>query len=160
MLALFGTILGLLGSLAPEILKFFNNKEDHKHEREVLSLQMEASKLQHVGKMQEIEANADIQETLSIQSSAKQVITGSRILDGIVSLYNGSVRPTITYGFFVLYAAVKWGVYVSYTQAGYDWTQAIQTIWGQEDFAVFSTVISFWFGSRFLKYSLQRAGQK
>jgi len=155
MLALFGTILGLLGSFLPEVLKFFTQKEDHKHKLEVMKLQIEANKIAHGQKVEEINVQADISETLAVQSAAKQILTGSRILDGIVSLYNGSVRPTITYAFMFLYMAVKYGVYMSYTMAGYSWQQAIQVIWNQEDFAVFSTVIAFWFGSRMLKATLQ-----
>jgi hypothetical protein len=156
MLAIFGTVIGLLGSFLPELLKFFNNKEDHKHEVEVFKLQTEAAKIQHEAKMKEIDAYADIAEAMTIHESAKQVLTGAKWLDGIISLYNSSVRPTITYAFMFLYMAVKYGIYTSYTTAGYSWTQAVQIIWGQDDFAVFSTIIAFWFGSRMMKATMQR----
>ena len=40
MTAIIGALLGLFGSLLPEVLRFFNMKEDHKHEREMAKIQM------------------------------------------------------------------------------------------------------------------------
>ena len=156
MLTIIGALLGLLGSLAPEILKFFNQKKDQQHEREMYKLQMEGWRLQGDIKLAEINATADVAETTALYKSAEIKMSGWKFIDGLISLYNSSVRPTITYLFMGTYILVKYAIYSSYTTAGYSWTQAIQTIWNQEDFAVFSTVISFYFGARFLKYSLGR----
>lgn len=158
MLALLGTIVGLFGSIIPEFLKFWNNKEDHKHEVEMARIQMEAAKLQGDIKLAELNATADIEEVKALYASAEQKITGNKILDGFVSLYNSSVRPTITYGFFILYALVKASMFYAHLQAGWDWQLIAGQIWNQEDFAVFSTILAFWFGGRFMKYSLGRIG--
>jgi hypothetical protein len=156
MLVLLGTIFGLLGSLLPECLKFFNNKEDHKHELEMAKLQMEQMKLQGEIKITELNATADIEEVKAMYAAAKVESTGWKFMDGIISLYNSSVRPTFAYIFLGVYCLVKYAIFMSYTQAGYDWMTAVRTIWGSEDFAVFSTIIAFFFGGRFLKYSLER----
>jgi hypothetical protein len=156
MLTLLGTIFGLLGSLLPEILKFWNNKEDHKHEIEMGKLQMEAAKLQGQIKLEELGAQADIAETEAIYKASEQKITGVRWIDGIVSLYNSSVRPTITYGFMVLYMYVKYSLIYSLVQAGAKWNEVGTQIWNSEDFAVLSTILAFWFGARFMRYSLGR----
>jgi len=156
MLTLIGTLLGLLGSLLPEILKFFNNKEDHKHEVAMARLQMEMSKLQGDIKLAELNATADIEEVKALYASAKIESTGWRFIDGIIGLYNSSVRPTITYAFMGTYVLVKYAIYMSYYQAGYTWMQAVAAIWNTEDFAVFSTIMAFWFGGRMMKYSLER----
>jgi len=156
MLTIIGTILGLLGSLAPEILKFFNNKEDHKHEVAMFGLQMESLKLQGDIKLAEINATADIEETKALYASAKIGRTGWKFVDGLISLYTGSVRPTVTYAFMCTYILVKYAIYSSYVVAGYSWTQAVAAIWNTEDFAVFSTIMAFWFGGRFMKYALSR----
>jgi len=160
MLAIIGSILGLVGSLLPEVLKYFNNKEDHRHEIEMGKLQMDAMKLQGQIKLQELEAQADIEETKVLHTSAEQKLTGVRWIDALVSLYNGSVRPTLTYGFFVLYGYVKFSIIYTSIVAGADWKVLGPIIWGSEDFAVFATIMSFWFGGRFLKYALQRNGKK
>lgn len=157
MLSLIGTIIGLLGGLLPELMKFFNNKEDHKHEVAMGRLQMEAQKQAGEIKLEEINATADIEEAKAIYASAEQRITGVRWIDAIVALYSSSVRPTLTYGFFLLYGYVKYSMIYALVKAGNNW-QAIGTqIWNQEDFAVFSTIMAFWFGGRFLKSALNRA---
>lgn len=160
MLALIGTLMGLLGSLLPELLKFFNNKEDHRHEIAMGQLQMESMKLQGQIKLEEINATADIEEAKAIYASAEQKITGVRWIDGLVSLYSSSVRPTLTYAFFALYAFVKISAYVSFSAAGWNWNQIGAQIWSSEDFAIFSTIMAFWFGGRFLKSALTRASGK
>jgi hypothetical protein len=149
MLALIGTILGLLGSLAPEILKYFNNKEDHRHEAEMLTLT-------HTYHLEEVNVEADISSEQAAYKNATQILTGWKIIDGIVSLYNMSVRPTITYIFMATYILVKYAIYTSYTQIGYTWQQAVSVLWTSEDFAVFSTIMAFWFGGRFMKWTLER----
>jgi len=159
MLTLIGTIIGLLGSLFPEILKWLNNKEDHKHEVEMAKLQMELSKMQGEIALAELNATADIEEVKALYASAKVEPTGWKFFDGLIGLYNSTVRPTFAYVFLGVYCLVKYAIYMSYTQAGYDWMQAVRTIWGSEDFAVFSTIVAFFFGGRFLRYSLERSGK-
>lgn len=160
MLAIIGSILGLFGSLLPEVLKYFNNKEDHKHELAMGALQMESMKLQGQIKLEEINAQADIEEAKAIYASAEQKITGVKWIDGIVSLYSSSVRPTLTYGFFFLYGYVKFSVIYSVVQAGAKWQEVGMLVWNSEDFAVFATIMSFWFGGRFLKSALARTNGK
>jgi len=156
MLAIIGAIIGLLGSLMPEILKFLNMKESNKHQIEMAKMQMEELRLRGEIEITKLNATADIEEVKALYEHSKIARTGWRIVDGLISLYTGSVRPTITYVFMITYGLVKYAIYYSYTQSGYTWTQAIAAIWNSEDFAVFSTVIAFWFGGRFLKYSLGR----
>jgi len=160
MLALIGTLMGLLGSLLPELLKYFNNKEDHKHEIEMGKLQMESMKLAGQIKLEEINATADIEEAKAIYASAEQKITGVKWIDGLVSLYSSSVRPTLTYAFFALYAFVKVAAYMNFSEAGWNWHQIGAEIWSSEDFAIFSTIMAFWFGGRFLKAALARTNGK
>lgn len=160
MLAIIGAIIGLLGSLLPEFLKAWNKKSDQQHEREMYKLQMEAMKLQSEMKLAELSATADIEEVKAVHQAAEQKLTGWKFIDGVMALYNSSVRPTITYAFMATYILVKYAVYMSYTQAGYSWQQSVQAIWSGEDFAVFTTIIAFWFGGRMMKYTLERVGKK
>lgn len=157
MLALIGTILGLLGSLLPEVLKFFTSKEDHRHEIEMAKIQMEAQTQLHQEKLEEINTQADIAESAALYKYAEIPITGSKIIDGIVALYSSSVRPTLTYAFMVLYMYVKYSLIYSLMQAGLKWNEVGAQIWSSDDFAVFSTILAFWFGGRFLKAALNRS---
>ena len=156
MLALLGTIFGLLGSIFPQILKLFVAKEDHKHEIAMANLQMEAQKQLATQRLVEINATADIEESKALYQSAEQKISGIKWIDGIVSLYNSSVRPTITYAFMALYMFTKVAFFYQLRTAGWTWMQVGASIWSSEDFAVFSTILAYWFGARMMKYSLER----
>jgi hypothetical protein len=160
MLALIGAILGLLGSLAPEILKFFNNKEDHKHELGMAQLQMEAQKQAGEIKLAEVNALADVEESKALYMSAEQKISGVKWIDGLVSLYSSSVRPSVTYAFFALYAYCKYSVIFTVVKAGAHWQEVGALVWGSEDFAIFATIMGFWFGGRMMKATLDRIDKR
>ena len=66
----------------------------------------------------------------------------------VVSL-QASVRPVITYLFMLTFLAVEGGiVYSLMTTQGADWVTALQAAWSGESQALFSTILSFWFGGR------------
>ena len=156
MLSLIGTLLGLLGSFIPELLKFFKVKEDHKHEIEIFKLQVEAERYRHEQKIEEINVQADITETEALYKHSEQKLTGWWFTDGLVSLYNSSVRPTITYIFMGLYGFVKYSMVMALIDKGTNWKEVGVLIWSSEDFSIFATILSFWFGARMMKYTLGR----
>lgn len=156
MLAILGALLGVLGSLLPEVLKFFNNKEDHKHELAVLNVQAQMAMSEHAYRLEEINAQADIATEQAVYKAAEVKTTGWQFIDGINALYNSTVRPTITYAFMFLYAYVKYSMIYGSIQAGYKWQEVGLLIWGAEDFAIFSTIMGFWFGGRLMKNMLDR----
>ena len=68
-----------------------------------------------------------------------------------ISALQASVRPVITYFFFILFGTIKGlAVYVA-VKEGDDVSQAILNSWDQETAILFSTVISFWFGGRAMR---------
>lgn len=140
MITLLGSLLGFLGAALPDFMKLFTASADRKHEITLLQMQMQQQAQGHTERLEEINANADISESQALHQP--QQITGIKWLDG----YVGSVRPTITYTFFLLYAFIK---IVSIHQLGMN--GIISTpwlVWGEEDQCIFAAIISFWFGSR------------
>ena len=117
MFSLIGTILGLVTSAFPALIKLFQARQDQKHELAVMQLQMQAQAQGHQERLEEINANADISESEALyKASATTQIApvGNKVADlviGIVNalvvLYNSSVRPTVTYAFFACYALIK-----------------------------------------------------
>ncbi len=158
MITIIGTLLGLLGSLLPEVLKFWNSKEDHKHEIEMAKIQMEAQERLHTERMEEINTQADIAESTALYKSAEIKPSGIGWLDGIMMLYGSSVRPTVTYAFVAFYAIAKYAQYKVIVASGGAMWNTIWQLWNSEDMAVFATVLAFWFGGRFLKSSWQHYG--
>ena len=69
MLALFGSIVGLLGSLAPRLIGFFEQKQNHVQEIEMLRVQgefqMRAIEAGHAAKMAEIVLELTLANTAS-----------------------------------------------------------------------------------------------
>jgi len=159
MLSIIGSILGLFGSFLPELLKFFKIKEDHKHEKDMFLLQVQLAEKQHKFRVDEMNITADIEESKAVYQMAEQKITGSKFIDGIIALYNSSVRPTITYAFMVFYGLVKYGQYKVFIASGLGKWEIMAAIWSGEDMAAFMTVMGFWFGGRMVKAMSERYGK-
>jgi hypothetical protein len=158
MLSIIGAVLGLVGSFLPELLKYFKQKEDHKHEKEMFALQVQLAEKQHEFRVDEMNITADIEETKAMYKSAEVKLTGSKWLDAVITLYNSSVRPTITYAFVIFYGLVKLGQYKILLASGYASWEVVTRMWSGEDMACFMTVIGFWFGGRMVKAMVQRYG--
>ena len=150
MLTAISAIIGFFGSIVPQLLKFWQQREDRKHELAILEKQIEAQKVLGTQRLEEVGIKADTEETLAILKAAEPKITGVRWIDGIAGLYNSTVRPTITYGFFIMYALVKYANYASVKSfySNLTWYQVVDKMWTEADMAIFCTIISFWFGSR------------
>lgn len=144
MLTLLGSIIGFLSSILPQILKTWQSKQDQKQELAIMDRQIENQKLLHDQKMQAINLNADISQNQAIYSHDSN-LKGSNWIESL----RASIRPIITYCFFLLFSFVKigalyWLIFINEVQA----SVAIQEIWDEETQILFSAVISFWFGSR------------
>ena len=149
MIALLGGLVGLLGSFIPNVLKYFQTKQDYAHEKDIMKLQMEAQSKLHTERLEEINTEADIEESKALYQSAKIEKTGVGWADALLVLYNGTVRPTITYLFVGLYCTVKLGqVYSMVTVSGTSILDAIKYTYTETDMGCLLLVLSFWFGQR------------
>lgn len=158
MLSIIGAIIGLLGSFIPKLLDYFKVKEDHKHELAVLQVQVEAARAEHLYRIEEINVQADIASEQAVYRQAEQKLTGLRWIDGLLALYSGTIRPTITYLFMGSYIFVKYAQLRVITAAGGDLWGTVWQLWNSEDMAAFMTILGFWFGGRMLKHNLEAFG--
>jgi len=138
MLAIIGSLVGFFSGLIPEVLNFVKDRKDKDHEVRLLNLQIEASKIGHNGKLEELQIKADNDEIKSLYNYSNKP---SKVL--WVEALSSSVRPVLTYAFFLLYAAVK---VIAILHAGE--AAAAESIWTEEDQGIFFAVIGFWFGHR------------
>ena len=146
MLTLLGSLLGFISSTFPDLLKFWQDKQDRKHELQILDRQMEQMRLGHTQRLDEIAINADVSQSLALYKHDSQP-SGVTWVDGL----RASVRPIITYGFFILFAWVKLSaVVLLMNQGGLSINEALVQIWDGETQALFAGILSFWFGSRSL----------
>jgi len=148
MLTLIGSFLGFFGSIFPEVLKSFQEKQDRHHELALFDRQIKLMRLGHGLRMQELEETGRTIETQALYAHAAP--THVKWVDAL----GGTVRPVLTYAFFFLYAAIKFCqvVVIMEVTDHFNWTQALLHIWHPEDQALFAAVMSFWFGQRTLKH--------
>ncbi len=146
MLTLLGSLLGFISSTFPDLLKLWQDKQDRKHELQILDRQMEQMRLGHNQRLDEIAINADVSQSLALYKHDSQP-SGVTWVDGL----RASVRPVITYGFFILFAWVKLSaVVLLMNQDGLNINEALIQIWDAETQALFAGILSFWFGTRSL----------
>ena len=144
MISLIGTLIGFGTSIVPEVLGYFKQKQANEQELNMLEAKAKyASQLSEM-KLKELDAEADIQETKSIYEHDR-TINSSPFIDSL----RGSVRPVITYLFFIMFICVKATLmYALISGQNIDWTVAIETAWDTETQAIFSAILAFWFGNR------------
>ena len=176
MLALLGSLFGILTGAIPEIIRFFKDRQDKKHEIELYKLQMENTKLLGAQRLEEIRTEADIRESEAMYKYAEVKpipIVGNVVIDfmvgffnAIIYLLNGLVRPTIAFAFTGFYGMIKYGQYqtIMETTSTTDplspyyiskWS-AFRECWTETDHAVFATIIGHYFGQRMMRWAVER----
>ena len=161
MIALLSALLGFISSAVPDFIKIFREEKDRAHEIALLKLQMDydreklaaASEEKNAARavrLQEIEVQAATAEQAALNARLKDNLTGIAWVDALA----GSVRPSLTYAFFTLYFLVKCAQFHALTNPALPWmhelnaSQAMVSLWTEEDIAIFSAIIAFWFGQR------------
>lgn len=170
MLAIITAVIGFAGPFLPELLKFFTRKQDNAHELALMEMRLKAGAQEHLWKMEEINAQADIAEAKELHKPQQSF--GIQLLDkahdsgmspwlvgpvfylfAALDFVNGMVRPTIAYASFGFYIMYKWATYATLTGPRFENTpeSAIIQLWGEQDWAVLTLVLSYFFGARVAK---------
>ena len=149
MITLLASIAGYIGSIIPELVKILKDKNDKKHELQILDRQIEYSKTASTQRIEEIQIQDNAKERASLYATYK---SGVSWVDAI----NGLVRPLLAYSFFSMYACVKYLQYNTISSTAIP-IEYIEIIWNVDDQAIFAGIISFYFGQRtFSKLLKQR----
>lgn len=159
MITLVSTLLSFLAGGLPRLLDFFQDKGDKKHELEMARLQIERElQLAKEGfaaqvKVEEIltdqiEINALRDEKIALYQHDTELAKGA---DKWVINARAMVRPTITYGMFAIFLFVEIFGFVYAWRTGVDFTIALEYLWTDETITIWSSIISFWFGSQAFK---------
>lgn len=145
-MALLGSLLGFGTSFLPEVLNYFKANQEHKHNLERMQLEMDLMSKRAELKIQILDKEADIAETEGLYSHDQGLDGG-----GFVNALRASVRPVITYVFFGLFVAIKVTALIALMDSGVEMGRALSMLWDSETSALFSCVLSFWFGGRALQ---------
>lgn len=147
MITLLGSLAGFISSFIPELFNFLKDKKDKEHELKLVQLQIEAMKIGQNSRLEEIYIKSDMHESKHLYNYMKPV--GIKWVDGLSAL----VRPLITYSFFIFYISLKFLAFINHPENN------LISIWNDEDQAIFSAVIGFWFGARaFGRYRMNGNG--
>jgi hypothetical protein len=164
MLSAIMTIVGALGGgalrLFPEILSAWANRNSKENAVELAKIDAEKARDELANKLAisqlgaeqiEAEGRAAIDraqaEAMVLDHQAQAQLTGVRWADAL----NLSVRPVTTYLMLGLYIAFKWIVIrdaviqAADTHTSATVTSLVALIWNEDDAAVFSAVLAFWF---------------
>lgn len=146
MMTLFASLLGFTSSTVPTLLRFWQERSDRQHELLILEKQIEQMRQGLSQRVDEINVQADIN-----QSAARYPHNVSLSKGTWVDTLRASVRPVLTYAFFLLFTLVKLcALYVLVVDQQQTVAQALPQIWDQETHALFAAVMAFWFGQRAL----------
>ena len=140
MITLLASIAGFISSVIPEIVKYFKDVNDKKHELAILAKQIEYNQSSANRSLEEIHISRDILEQASLYATYKTEITW-------VDAFNGLVRPVLAYSFFIMYMGVKYVQYVAISSTSHV-IDYIEIIWSVDDQAIFAGIISFYYGQR------------
>ena len=141
MIALLGSVLGFGTSFLPQVLNFFQQKQEHKNKLEELKLRGELAAQGVDLQIKVLDKQAEIEETKAVYNYANPS-------SGFAAGLAASVRPIITYLFFALFMATKVVIMVKVMQDGGDWMTGVDLMFDDESRALFAAIISFWFGNR------------
>jgi hypothetical protein len=145
-LALLSPLFGIIGSLLPSIVRIFERKQEIKYELELTKVKLDAAERQ---------ANLDFNiEMVKSDSQLRQsALDHDKSIDGgkFINALRASVRPVITYTFFLVFIAVKVAAAYVMLTTGQSVPEMLKAVWDAETMALFSTIIAFWFGSRVME---------
>jgi hypothetical protein len=145
---LIGGLFGGVLRLAPEVFKLFDKKNERDHELRMVQAEMEFAKIRGEIAMRQVEAQMTMAEMDAMAQAFKEQSETAKNAGWFVSAISALVRPTVTYAFLALYAAVKIAAFLIAMDQNGNWKEVLVTMWGADDLAVFNMIISFWFVGR------------
>ena len=140
MLSLLGSLLGFGTSFLPKVMDYFQDKQDKAHELAMMDKQKEQQIALGELQIKHINVEADIQETKNLLAHDKALM--GRASQWMVT-YAASVRPNIAYLLFIEFFTLTF--LLAFDKISLTLYQAI---WSDPMQATFTTVVSFYFGSR------------
>lgn len=156
MLSILSGLLGIFSSGLPNILGFFQQRGDQKHEREMAQLQNAQALLmaekgfvaqEKIAAIELEQTNAETyaQERVALYDHDKQLI--EKASQNVVDL-NARVRPYIAFTFvgllvFTDVVGLVWAIWT-----GVDFVSAMGEVFSDQEMAIVASIVGFYFGSR------------
>jgi len=150
-----GSLLGGLFRLAPEVLKYFDRRNERQHELAMFERQVDLEKVRGSIKLQEIGAQhamaVDAGVLGALQAAVTQQTEMVKAAGGWVASLSASVRPIVTYWILFLWSFVHvWFAWNGWL-AGASPAEVFKTMMTADFAALVSGTLNYWFLDRTLK---------
>lgn len=151
---IFGSLLGGVFRLAPEVLKWLDKKNERTHELAMFQQQCQLETLRGQQKLAEIgaqrEAAVDVGVMDAFNAAISQQADMVKAAGGLVASLSASVRPVVTYWILLLWSfAHIWFAYTAWA-AGAPPEAVFKLIMSADFAALVSGTLNFWFLDRTL----------
>lgn len=152
-----GSLFGGLFRLAPEVLKFFDKKNERDHELKMFTLQTDLEKIRGEFKVEERYVDHSVSQLEAIKEAFKEQSATAIASYKWVAALSALVRPMVTYVLFGVYVVYKLALLYIGHAAGVPWTDLAIRSWTAEDFGLLNMILTFWFVGRSIeKYEKTR----
>jgi len=150
-----GGVFGGIFRLAPEVLKFFDKKNEREHELLMFSRQCELEQLRGQQKLAEIgaarDAAVDVGVMDAFHAAIQQQAEMAKAAGGWAASLSASVRPVVTYWVLFIWSFVHvWFAWNAWL-AGMPPAEVFKTMMTADFAALLSGTINYWFLDRTLK---------
>jgi hypothetical protein len=143
-----GSLLGGLFRLAPEVLKFFDRKDERLHELKMFTLQTDLEKIRGEFRIEERYVEHGSAQLEAIGEAFKQQGEADKKAWKWVASLSALVRPGVTYILFGMYVAYKIIMITYALDSSAPWKEALVSLWTAEDFGMLNMILSFFFVGR------------
>ena len=149
-----GSVLGGVFRLAPEVLKYFDKKNERLHELNMFARQCELETLRGQQKLAEIgaqrEAAVDVGVMDAFNAAINQQAEMVKAAGGWAASLSASVRPVVTYWILLIWTFIHLWYAWSSLNSGLDATEVFKLFMSPDFSALLGGTINFWFLDRTL----------
>lgn len=150
-----GGVFGGVFRLAPEVIKFFDKKNERQHELAMFDKQCDLEKVRGQQKLAEIGAQRDAAVDVGVMDAFNAAINQQaemvKAAGGWAASLSASVRPVVTYWVLAIWSfAHVWFAWNAWLQ-GLPPLEVFKQIMSPDFSALLSGTINYWFLDRTLK---------
>jgi hypothetical protein len=151
---------GILAGLATGVLKIFTAKQEAEHEFRMTELQLKIDQARADQQIDLVHAQGEMENAGKELDAYMTALQGQAQLSGVswIDGLNKSVRPFITYWWMILFTIYKICTIIVTWPASWDKSEILAFaagIWTVQDWAIFGTILGFWFVNRTLMHQLK-----
>ena len=150
-----GGLLGGIFRLAPEVLKFFDKKNERAHEMLMFSRQCDLEQIRGQMKLAEIgaqrEAAVDVGVMDAFNAAIEQQASMVKVAGGWAASLSASVRPVVTYWMLLVWSFIHIWFASNAWISGAAPLDVFMTMMSPDFSALLAGTINYWFLDRTLK---------